>query len=1149
MPRISSAWKAQQAARAKIAAIKAKAAAAKARAKAIADAKARIAAVKAKVAAAKAKARAKAKPKPKSAPKKKAKVTPEPTIIKKVLAGPVGKAPVLPTIKPTPPAPKIVVTPPIVTPSLPLVSVPKPSVAEMAKKGPITPITPILEKLVPTKPAEPPVVPLVPFISKPLTPVQKEPRPVKPSLELIAKRLPEIHPAKVILEKVIEKRKVIITKRESKLLNQARRSSNWIDPTTNKSVHWLVLENQGYRVRINPTTREVEAYYPSEIEHGKEHFDKLVKQYKGDKNLVYARLGAVAFMESPLAYDTIKNALKHGGAKTVISEYTEGLAKGKWNTVEQYIKGIRAEEKALLKAGYGKALAYSGARIGDFYAKPAMTDKEIRKILSKTPEEWDKLSSSVWYKLAASDIDYQSALKKGLPEYATKVVTAPAMVKGVIIPTAAILTAGTLSAGLGYMSEVAPAAAEVTKITTTLVGLGMGAIEAKEIGTLVYQGKIEQAVERAGYMGFIIAGAIPAFKKGFYKGVSKGYQTKVLAHIKAPATRAKYDMLFKAIKQSQKLPTGTKKVVALQDVENMSPDQVKAWTNFLKSPDAKNFKIVLGGSAAQESHLKATRAVHDMDLLIGQRTVPKPIFKGIRFQKWETSKVQEFTNILKKYGINVDKVDIHDLSAPGVLQAKAGAFIQAPEKTPGGLFEYQMPIGEQAGRKFASWADIRHLMRGKDIKDSLRIFNEQIKQAKLVAGKSIGPLKQTRLARVKELETLYGHLKKWAPTVKGKKLTDPLGSFYDAHPELAPARERTWWETVILKRAPPPEFLKPPPYTPKLAITPKPTLSEWQIAMRKMRPGWLEKVVRYKPTKPYKPVTGKPSITIPTKVSGRPPFIPTKEYPYSLYPTYGPAPKLVPYFIPPTLAYPTPIPVPYKPAPYVPPVEPTPVYEPTYYKPTPPPIPPPKYVPPKYTPPKPTPPKVTPPYVPPPTSPPVYKPPVYTPPIEPPYEPPIKPPYAPPGEPPKKPPYVLPTPPPKEPPYKPPPYVPPYTPPYKPPITPPPYKPPITSPPYKPAYKPPMVVIRPPPITKKEEEKKKKLELEERIRRKKFYTERVHEFPTFAPVKYPKPFTGPEPAKFKPVTFRAPETQRWIRGEEKRAGVRASSNRIPKTLK
>ena len=77
------------------------------------------------------------------------------------------------------------------------------------------------------------------------------------------------------------------------------------------------------------------------------------------------------------------------------------------------------------------------------------------------------------------------------------------------------------------------------------------------------------------------------------------------------------------------------------------------------------------------------------------------------------------------------------------------------------------------------------------------------------------------------------------------------------------------------------------------------------------------------------------------------------------------------------------------------------------------------------------------------------------------------------------------------------------------------------------------------PYISKPKKKKKKLYRRDLYPRSpKFYTERFHEFPAFTPVKYPKPFSGPDPTKFKPATFKSPQTQSWIRGEEQKANYK-----------
>jgi len=425
----------------------------------------------------------------------------------------------------------------------------------------------------------------------------------------------------------------------------------------------------------------------------------------------------------------------------------------------------------------------------------------------------------------------------------------------------------------GYLAGISPKAALAFNVGAGAVGAYSVGTEVGEIYKQIEGGDVSGGAYRLGLLGLSFGIAPHYYNKSFYRGLVKGYQKRVISFIDDDVTRAKYDSLFKAINQSSKTPTGTRTTIALQDVDNLTPGQVEAWTRFLNSPDSKGFKIVIGGSASQESFLAAARRVHDIDILVGQG-------RG-RFGIGRTSRVNELTSLLKKYGIDTSKTDIHDLGTTGALISPMSGTVKEPIRTVDGPFEYQMSIQEQALRKGGSWADLQHPGRGKDIRDFLRIFKEQINY--LEKSGEVSP------KRITELKTLYSNLNKWAPKLKGKFLYDPVSSYYDAHPNKAPIRPLTWIEKNIIRRiSTPPAFTMEAPFSPTLA--PKPS----KLNIPKTVKGWFTKETFIKesfiPTTGAKKTTGVQLSNFFEPYTGKATkFTPTKEYPFPLYPTEYPS--------------------------------------------------------------------------------------------------------------------------------------------------------------------------------------------------------------------------------------------------------------------
>lgn len=283
-----------------------------------------------------------------------------------------------------------------------------------------------------------------------------------------------------------------------------------------------------------------------------------------------------------------------------------------------------------------------------------------------------------------------------------------------------------LGAGVGALEAVAPVYG--TAISTS-VGTAVGTYTAVKTGEEIHK-MYEEGAGPEQYVPYFtqlastgIAG-YKGYKAGYKKGSIYGYRKRTLANAETEFERARLQTLYDAIDESTKIPTGTKKVVALENIENLTPDDQAKLLNFLNSPDAKKFKIVQGGSSSQETYLINEREPHDIDFLIKLRKTSKLYAK---LKGTYTTDEQMFADALTKYGLDPGLFDIHKLQPPGTPFTQVGTgYTQKPVKTAkGSPFKYQMSIQEQLGRKWASAFAPVHKGRGKDWLDALRISAEK----------------------------------------------------------------------------------------------------------------------------------------------------------------------------------------------------------------------------------------------------------------------------------------------------------------------------------------------------------------------------------------------------------------------------------------
>ena len=354
--------------------------------------------------------------------------------------------------------------------------------------------------------------------------------------------------------------------------------------------------------------------------------------------------------------------------------------------------------------------------------------------------------------------------------------------KGITMTMPAVIGATAVGAriggyALGYAKSVSPT---------------IGGAISKGVGraSLVYTAKetIEEAPKAyaEGKIGpYIIKSVVPAtvgFIGGYggYKaGSISGYRKRMLSFATTPTEKARLQDLFKAIDTSTRMKTGTKGVFALENIKNLTPENQAKLTKFLNSPEGRKFKIIQGGSSAQETFMLNQRQPHDIDFLIKPRRFAGMRARLSRLGVKEASRITEFKAALQEAGLDPELFDIHDYVKPGTpfTQIGTGYTQKAVRTQKGDIFKYRMGIQEQAGRKWASATAPVHEYRGKDWIDAMRISAEKWKATP-------------------QNKALYSRLQKWQPQVSETgKFTGP--SYFEKYPQLAPKTKFTLFEKGI----------------------------------------------------------------------------------------------------------------------------------------------------------------------------------------------------------------------------------------------------------------------------------------------------------------------------------------------------------------
>ena len=490
--------------------------------------------------------------------------------------------------------------------------------------------------------------------------------------------------------------------------------------------------------------------------------------------------------------------------------------------------------------------------------------------------------TSAGLKTAEEHIRSQVELeKRTLKELKTEEGRLQFSIKIGMLLAAPYITAKAVGLGVGYIAGVAPRALPAVKFASQVLGAYVTGTEVAEITTLIQAGKHEKAASRGTELGIQLAIGIKAFGPAYRTGLIAGYRKRVLAKAITSAERTRINTIFDMFKAIDKMPFGKKTIIRLTDVEKLSADDVINLTKFLKSPEGKSYHIILGGSAANPI---PGRMPHDIDMAIGKYRIPRPRFKGLSFERWETSRIQKFKIALGKYlsKETIDGMDISDAEKVGKIFTFRGkveyaaARVRKPIKVSKEPF-WRVSIKEQLERKLASMLAPAHEMRGKDWDDFLLLAKQKIDSD--LASKLI-TTKQSQ-----SYNTLLSKLTKYKPTIKDGKLIAPAK--LPAGLEIEPF---TPFERFLRPRVEKPVFVtKVPKFVPQMIPTVKRIPILTRILIRIIGIKSTAKLLDF-----LKPPEGE-------KLLSSFGMIPKKEF----------EPYKVPFYIPPIISKVKPTPTPY----------------------------------------------------------------------------------------------------------------------------------------------------------------------------------------------------------------------------------------------
>jgi len=411
-------------------------------------------------------------------------------------------------------------------------------------------------------------------------------------------------------------------------------------------------------------------------------------------------------------------------------------------------------------------------------------------------------------------------------------------------------------AGLGYASSVAPKVATGVKIVGGGAGLIMGGQEAGNLYGMYQRGEYGELLGRGVTAGLSAYAGAKSFKPAYQRGQVIGRRHQLLAHVKDPAQRYKFEQAFQTMDDVQRLnlPKSErlkiKKIVGLKDqpdyvpkpdelpIKNLTQREAEAFQNVMSKLQGK-YDVQLSGSGAQYIGSGGkTRLPKDIDLYIGQRKVGIPskgsyprgrvsklkvgIMEKLGFKSKDRTRefVKEASKLMRQQlgdewteGHFSKMIDAHKRTPVGglVREPSYGDVAQKPYRS--GVIKNVMDVREQTARKFSTFLDPEHIGRGKDLPDFYNLAKMQA-DAHPIRGRGLSkrieflekwtPSLEEGTNRFPAYRTATGELM-YVTKQTPSGVMKPGTSYYEMNPQLAPVSKRGIWGKYLWKRTAPPQ--------------------------------------------------------------------------------------------------------------------------------------------------------------------------------------------------------------------------------------------------------------------------------------------------------------------------------------------------------
>jgi hypothetical protein len=269
--------------------------------------------------------------------------------------------------------------------------------------------------------------------------------------------------------------------------------------------------------------------------------------------------------------------------------------------------------------------------------------------------------------------------------------------------------------GLGYAKGIGGAA----KVAATGIERAMGLYFGSEVvkgGVQAYeQGNLPGYAYKTGLYAVGIAAMGGAFSK---EGEISGFAKYKMGRMKDAYGLAKERFYMERLAEAKQLNSSYPSTFDVKAV--LGESQGVRFQNAMVELKGQRIKPGLAGSSALSTYVKDMNIIpKDIDIHIPMvLRVRSPIGEGMKIQSPVTrvSNVPKVESVFKSHGIDMSKLDIHDMMQPGTEFNTRGigttdAFVKTAK---GSVFERQMSFSELATRNIKEMMVPEHTLRGKD---------------------------------------------------------------------------------------------------------------------------------------------------------------------------------------------------------------------------------------------------------------------------------------------------------------------------------------------------------------------------------------------------------------------------------------------------